>query len=79
MSWSKNKKKLENESLAMSYQMVGKTITEVSFTLAYPGHYSVLNILLDDGTKLQVTPNGYGCQECNPDGISYGIDVDVLK
>lgn len=78
MSYEKTEKKMTEKASQMASGMVGKRVVSVDMPVGYPGHYTAVRLVFEDGTKLDVTSGGGGCPECDPEGIGWGVDVDMM-
>jgi hypothetical protein len=79
MTWVEQEAKLKVEAEKHASALIGKKVTSVEMPVGYPGHFSSVTLVFDDGTKLKVTPGGCGCLECNPEGIGWGVEVEERK
>ena len=79
MSYEEEKVKAEDAAKKMEQVLIGKKIVAVKMPVSYPGHYSLVTVVLEDGTTLEVGNGGGGCDECDPEGIGCGVNVDVTE
>lgn len=79
MTYEEQKVKMENDAKKMEQVLVGKKIVALKMPVNYPGQYSLVTVVLEDGTTLEVGNGGGGCNECDPEGIGWGVNVDVRE
>jgi hypothetical protein len=77
MWYEKEKVKMEDAAKKMAQILVGKKIVSVEMPVSYPGQYSCVKVVFEDGTEFEVGSGGGGCSECDPEGIGHGVDVDL--
>jgi len=71
--------KMSAEAEKMGKLLVGRKVVSVSLPVEYPGQYRCLTIVFDDGTRLEVSQgSGAGCNECDPEGMGFGVNVSVV-
>jgi len=78
MTWVEKEAKLKVEAEKHASALIGRKVTSVEMPVGCPGHFSSLTLVFDDGTYLEVAPGdgGWGCSECDPDGLGWGLSVD---
>jgi hypothetical protein len=79
MTWEEQVAKLKVEAEKHASALIGRKVVKVEMPVGYPGHFSSVTLVFDDGTKLEVAPGGWGCSECDPDGIGWGVEVEMRK
>ena len=80
MSWTDEEPMLKLAAQKYAAALVGKKVVKVEMPVGYPGHYTSVTLVFDDGTSLVVTyESGAGCPECDPEGIGWGVEVEVRK
>jgi len=81
MIWEEQEAKLKVEAEKHASALIGKKVTSVEMPVGYPGHFTSVTLVFDDGTKLEVAPGSgaWGCSECDPDGIGWGVEVEMRK
>lgn len=78
MNWEEEEAELQAKAREHASALIGRKVVKVEMPVGYPGHFSSLTLVFDDGTYLEVAPgeSGWGCSECDPDGIGCGLSVD---
>lgn len=76
MTYEKDKPIMESTAATIAKALVGKTIASVEMPVEYPGNYSRVEIKTTDGCRLTIREIASGCNECNPDGLKDGVEVD---
>lgn len=74
--YEKTEKKMTEKASQMASGVIGKKVVSVEMPVGYPGHYTAVRLVFEDGTKLDVSSGGGGCSECDPEGIGWGVEVD---
>jgi len=72
-------KNLEELSNNLSQSLIGKRVISCKLSVSKIGFYKSIVVEFDDGTKLDVCSGGGGCSNCDPNGIGWGISVDVWQ
>jgi hypothetical protein len=77
MSYSdKRNKQLTETADAIAAALVGKTIASVRMPVKYPGNYESVEIITTTGEVLTLNEYSTSCNECDPEGIGNGVQVD---
>ena len=80
MRYDKEKEKMEEAANKMCKVLIGKKIIGVEVPVGWPGHYTSVTVVMEDGTRLEVSEGSFsGCFECNPEGIGSGVEVEVRE
>ena len=80
MSYEQDKAKAEAKAQKIGEALIGKKIVQVEIPVSYPGHFESIRLVLEDGTKLDVSEGAFsGCPECDPEGIGCGVGVEISK
>ncbi len=79
MNWEEKEAKLKVEAEKHASALIGRKVVKVEMPVGYPGHFTSVTLVFDDGTKLEVIPGGWGCSECDPEGIGWGVEVEMRK
>lgn len=76
-TYQETEKKLKLKAEALAAKFVGKTIASVVISVGYPGYYSEVQLRMNDGSCLNVSPKTSGCSECDPCGLGTGLHIDL--
>lgn len=70
---------IKKKHTLISNAIVGAKLVSIDLPIKYPGEFSWVSLVFDNGLKLDITGNGHGCSECDPETIGFGVDVDLMK
>ena len=76
MPWEETEATMKQTAAAIAKALEGKTIAKVTMSVDYPGVFSHVEILTNEGERLTISELTSGCAECNPEGMPDGISVD---
>ena len=80
MWYDKEKVEMEEAANKMGKVLIGKKVVSVEMGVKYPGYYTSVIIVMEDGTSLEVTEGrDFGCSECDPYGYGSGVGVEVRE
>lgn len=77
MTWEKEERIMKKTAEDIAKHLVGKTIAAVDMDLFYPGLFDHIKITTTTGECITLSiPDHAGCNQCDPEGIGSGVEVD---